>query len=87
MKINKKSIIDDGCTPELVRGCHFDGYLDIPIIQKPKILDIPKGLIPFSIAKKNICHFDEYVCFYEMDEKFSDVLRNPANYIELFKKV
>lgn len=84
MSKNKKAIIDDGMCPELLVGAEFDGYLGIPIVKKPSKLVIPTGITPFSYRNR-IQSETEAIGFYEMDEKFSDILKEPQKYAVEFK--
>ena len=68
-----KNIIDDGFNAELVSKAFFDGLLEIPIIEKPKEIIIPSGLIPFTQMKRSDTK-SEAVHFYEHDKRFSEVL-------------
>ena len=68
-----KHIIDDGFNAELVLNAFFDGYLEIPIIEKPQEIVIPTALIPFTQMKRSSTKA-EAVHFYEHDKRFSDVL-------------
>jgi hypothetical protein len=81
----RKAIIDDGCNPELVAGARFDGIFEIPIIEKPKNIIIPKKIVPFSERNK-VTDFDVAIGYNEMDINFADVLRNPEMYIEDFRR-
>ena len=47
-KVEGAANITDGCNPELVDGARFDGTLEIPVIEKPKKLMVPSGMVPFS---------------------------------------
>ena len=69
----KKIIIDDGFNAELVTNAFFEGFLEIPIIEKPKEIVIPSALIPFTQMKRSAAK-TEAVHFYEHDKRFSDVL-------------
>ena len=80
-----KSTLDDGCNPELVAGARFDGKLEIPIIGKPSRIIIPSVIVPFS-KRNQISDPNAAVGFYEMDEKFADILKNPDAYIEGLKR-
>lgn len=80
----RKTIIDDGMNPELVKGATFDGYLGIPLVKKPKNLVIPTGITPFT-CRKRISNDSEAIGFYEMDESFSDLLIHSEKYAEEFK--
>lgn len=80
----QKANIDDGCNPELVKGTLLDGKLGIPTIKKPKHLLIPSQIVPFSEIKK-VNDPDALVCFNEHDINFSDVIKHPEEYIDVFK--
>ena len=45
--------IDDGFSPELVTNANFDGFLEIPVIERPKEIIIPEKVIPFSKRKRS----------------------------------
>ncbi|MBQ7501241.1 DUF4417 domain-containing protein [bacterium] len=79
-----KIIIDDGFNPEFVEGAKFDGILEMPCIEKPSEIIIPKRVIPFSKISQSGDH-SEFVTFYEYDIEFSDILKNPEKYYELIK--
>jgi len=76
-----KNLIDDGFRADLVETAFFDGILEIPIIEKPDKLIIPKGLVPFSNCKRDLEH-KNFVCFYEHDIRFFDCLTATDEYIE-----
>ena len=78
---NRKAVIDDGMSPELVYGADFDGYFGIPIIKKPEKIIIPKRIIPFSQIRK-ADSIDDAIATYEKDQNFSDLLIHPDLYIE-----
>ena len=85
MSNKNHAFIDDGMRPDLVKGADFDGYAGIPTIKKPDKdgIIIPTGIVPFSYRKR--ASDTNAIGFYEMDEKFYDVLRNPEAYDEEFK--
>ena len=84
-KRKRRCVIDDGFNSELVETAFFDGIFEIPIIEKPKEFIIPKNFIPFS--KRNSSEtFTEALAFYENDTNFSDILQNPAAYLDDFKR-
>ena len=86
MKINNaKNIIDDGFNAELVEAAVFTGQLEIPLIKKPKEFIIPKSMIPFSERNKSE-NFEEFVCFYEHDIRFRDILTATKEQITSLKK-
>ncbi len=78
----RKAILDDGCCPELVTGARFDGIFEIPIIEKPDRLIIPKRIIPFSVRNQLPPSADIAIGFYEMDPNFAEVLISPEDYDE-----
>lgn len=77
----RKSVVDDGCSPELVRGADFDGIFEIPIIKKPNQFIIPKNIVPFSQREKAPIFADTAIGFNEMDPRFANVLINPEKYL------
>lgn len=79
-----KHIIDDGFNSELVASAVFSGDLEIPSIEKPKEIIIPKSLVPFT--KMNSSNYDGAIHFYEHDKRFSDVLVSTKEYVAEFKK-
>lgn len=81
----RKAIIDDGCNPELVAGARFDGILEIPIIEKPDRIIIPKSIVPFSERYK-IDDYDVAIGFHEKDIDFAEVLINPESYVKDFRR-
>lgn len=84
-KRQMKRLIDDGFAPELVAGAFFDGMFEIPIIKNVPEVFVPKRLVPFT--KRGVTSMiDEFICFYEHDFRFSDVLRNARAYLECCRK-
>lgn len=84
MKNNKrrKAVLDDGCCPELVRGARFDGFLEIPVIERPSAIIIPEVIVPFSMRNNAPPAKRIAIGFHEMDPEFADVLISPQNYVE-----
>lgn len=78
----RKAVIDDGMNPELVEGASFDGIFQIPIIEAPKHILIPKGITPFTQIGYDPHLKKNAVGFYEMDTKFSNILINTDECIE-----
>ena len=70
---------------KIINGAKFGGILELPIIKKPSSVIIPKFLVPFSERTK-IDSSHIAVCFYEMDKNFSEILSDPAKYIEELRK-
>lgn len=86
MKIKQnKNIIDDGFNAELVENAIFTGLLEIPLIKTPGEFIIPKSMIPFSERTKSESG-EEFVCFYEHDIRFRDVLTAIKEQIAPLKK-
>lgn len=83
--VKNPAIISDGCNPELVKGAIFDGVFQIPVIRAPEQMIVPKALCPFSVRNK-VVENQFGLCFYENDIEFSDILRNPDEYVKQFKK-
>lgn len=84
MNEKKESIIDDGFNANLVKNAFFDGLLEIPIIKKEERLVIPKALVPFSKRKKTNEH-SEFICFYEHDMKFRDILTATEKQVDFLR--
>ena len=76
-----KNLIDDGFRADLVEKAYFDGIFEIPVIDKPQEIIIPKGLIPFTKRKRDTDH-KNFICFYEHDIKFRDCLIAVDEYID-----
>ena len=81
----RKATLDDGCNPELVAGARFDGILEIPVIEKPDRIIIPKSIVPFSERNKAQTP-GTAIGYYEKDTKFAEVLIAPEEYIEVFRQ-
>lgn len=79
---NKK--INDGFHSDLAADAVFDGILEIPEIQKPSYIKIPKALIPFTARKRSLNH-EEFISFYEHDVRFNSFLKNPSKYLSELK--
>lgn len=73
----RKATIDDGMNPELITGARFDGILQIPKIEAPKHIFIPKEITPYSLAEQDRTPEQNAVGFNEKDEVFSEILINP----------
>ncbi len=72
------------CSP-LVEDAFFEGELEIPIINAPTEIVVSQSLIPFSKRNRSV-DFTEFIHFYENDDVFEDVLRNPDAYIDDFRR-
>lgn len=81
----KKFNMDDGFRSDLVVGAEFDGFLEMPIIKKPKEIIIPDGITPFS--KRNFAiGSNEAIGFNEMDQVFKKVISEPEKYVDDFSR-
>lgn len=81
----RKSILDDGCNPELVAGARFDGIFEIPVIEKPSKLIVPSMIVPFT-ERNRIIDTNALIGFNEMDTRFSQVLIEPEAFVEDFRR-
>jgi len=82
MAYKNRLIINDGFNPELAEGARFDGEFEFPIIEPMEEIIVPKYLVPFSERNKVSNPRETFVMFYEHDDKFADIIRNPDRYIE-----
>lgn len=80
-----KNIIDDGFNAEIVETAVFTGHLEIPLIKTPSEFIIPYKMIPFSERNKSK-NYEEFVCFYEHDIRFRDILTATKEQIDSIKK-
>ena len=80
-----KNLVDEGFRISLVETAFFDGIFEIPHIDGPKEFIIPSGMVPFSIRKRSQ-NYEDFVCFYEHDIKFREILTNTEEYVEELKK-
>lgn len=81
----KKIIIDDGFNPEFVETAMFDGFLEMPCIERPKEIIIPEKVIPLTELNQSE-NYQEMIIPYVYDTEFGDILRNPGAYVERFSK-
>ena len=77
---------DDGFMPELIPGAEFDGKFETPVIKPLEKTIIPTKIVPFSHRNMVDNPEEYYICFYEHDKNFADVIRNPWGYVEDFKR-
>lgn len=80
-----ETLVDEGFRVSLVETAFFDGKLEIPHIEAPKTIIIPTGMVPFS-QRKRIHDKQDFVCFYEHDVKFREILTHTDDYIEELKQ-
>lgn len=59
----------------------FDGDIEIPHIDAPDKIVIPKGMVPFSQRGRD-ANCENFVCFYENDIYFREILTNTESYVE-----
>ncbi len=82
--LQHKTLIDDGFRADLVEKAFFDGILEIPILERPKTIITPEGMVPFSKRKYDVEH-KFFICFYEHDIRFFDCLTAVDDYVEELK--
>lgn len=85
MKKGFTNLIDDGFNAELVENAVFTGLLEIPLIKNPSEIIIPKSMIPFSERNKSESR-EEFICFYEHDIRFRDILTATKEQFASLKK-
>lgn len=80
--------VDDGFNAELATGATFDGVLEIPIIQRIDVTQLPKiaGLVSFSKRNRVVDKSKYGLCFYENDNNFADFVKAPFKYVNDFKR-
>lgn len=77
--------MDDGFRPEIVQGAHFDGFLEIPVIERPEKIIIPDSIVPYSRANTEITG-NTALCFNDMDVIFAEVIRHPEDYLDVISR-
>lgn len=82
---NKETLVDEGFRVSLVETAFFDGKFEIPHIDAPKIITVPAGMVPFSQRKRSK-NKQDFVCFYEHDVKFREILTHTEDYVEELKQ-
>ena len=81
----KPNLVDEGFRVSLVEKAFFDGVFEIPHIDAPDKIVIPEGMIPFSVRDRSPNH-EDFVCFYENDVNFREILTNTEDYVEDLKR-
>lgn len=81
MSKSTKNLVDEGFRVSLVETAFFDGKFEIPRISAPDEIKIPQGMVPFSLRARSENHQD-FVCFYENDVNFREILTNTEEYVE-----
>ena len=82
---NKETLVDEGFRVSLIETAFFDGKFEIPHIDAPKDIVVPSGLVPFSRRQRSRDKQD-FVCFYEHDVKFREILTHTEDYVEELKQ-
>jgi hypothetical protein len=85
MAKSKESLVDEGFRISLVETAFFDGAFEIPHIDGPDEFIIPAGMVPFSIRERSWDKSD-FVCFYEHDINFREILTHTEEYVEDLKQ-
>ena len=85
MAKDKAKLVDEGFRVSLVETAFFEGDLEIPRIEAPKEIIIPTGMVPFSIRERGLANND-FVCFYENDINFREILTETESYVEDIKR-
>lgn len=75
------TLVDEGFRVSLVETANFDGDLEIPHVDAPEELIIPKGMVPFSLREWSRNH-EDFVCFYENDINFREILTDTESFVE-----
>lgn len=81
----KDNLVDEGFRISLVADAFFDGVFEIPHIESPAKIIIPEGMIPFSIRERS-SGYNDFVCFYEHDIKFREILTDTEDYVNDLKR-
>ena len=85
MAKSPKNLVDEGFRISLVEKAYFDGVHEIPHIDAPPEIVIPKGMVPFSKRNRSEC-FNDFVCFYENDVNFREILTDTEEYVDDLKR-
>lgn len=80
-----EKLVDEGFRVSLVETAFFDGKHEIPHINAPTEIIIPEGMVPFSLRERSQ-NFKDFVCFYEHDVNFRDILINTENLVDDLKR-
>lgn len=80
-----ENLVDEGFRVSLVETAFFDGKFEIPHINAPNEIIIPSGMVPFSIRERSRNKKD-FVCFYEHDVNFREILTNTEKYVDELKQ-
>ena len=81
----RKTIFDDGFQDHLTIDATFVGEPGIPMLMDLRNAQVPRDMIPFSMARK--CpNKRQYIHFYMHDREFSRVLTATDQYLDLLKQ-
>ncbi|MCT7738225.1 MAG: DUF4417 domain-containing protein, partial [Lactobacillus iners] len=80
-----ETLVDEGFRVSLIETAFFYGKFEIPHIDDPKDIVVPSGLVPFSRRQRSRDKQD-FVCFYEHDVKFREILTHTEDYVEELKQ-
>ena len=72
----------DGFHSKLIETAFFEGSLEMPILDAPKEIMIPKVAVPFSKRNAITNPAEEMLVFYEHDTAFRKFVSVPQNYTE-----
>ena len=78
----RRLMINDGFNSELAKDAKFEGIFQFPAIRPEVEIVYPKYLVPFSERQKIANPSEAFVVFYEHDDKFANVIREPQKYID-----
>lgn len=81
----KETLVDEGFRISLVKTAFFDGKFEIPHIDAPEDIVVPDRLVPFSQRKRSR-NKNDFICFYEHDFKFREILTNTEDYVDELKQ-
>lgn len=79
------NLVDEGFRIDLVVDAFFDGCFEIPHINAPSEIIIPDGMVPFSVRERSR-EYKDFVCFYEHDIKFRNILTDTEQYVDDLKR-
>ncbi len=69
----------------LVENAEYAGQAELPIIKTSD--ELPQKLVPFSKAvTRGRKDFDSWICFYEHDDRFERLWKDPKRYLPIIKK-
>lgn len=87
MKIDNKKV-PDSFQAYLVEGAHFTKYEEYPILEDYMISkSVPVDIMPFNKAITYRGDLSKtFICFFEPDDTFERIRRNPRRYLKFFKR-